>query len=276
MDAMKGNNESDETPEAPAAAGRNAPANAPEKVGLTDTQKLLRDSIMKDQNIVEKVTKCSETAKKYGVKWTGTIDEYLGYIEKDIPLAKLFPNDHKKSIFFDGGDMEISLENKFDPRMFKTILRAYLMGTGYETLTGNADAQGVSEKESFLKNYDITANDIKTKKLSDVLWQIQKKCQTASAPAPASAPASAPKLSLVVGGTTVEIGKHVQIKCPSNTAVIFPLDDAGKPLGSLNNGNQVKLLGESKQFNSKDYVQVEHSGQKMYVQIEYLKANPTK
>lgn len=180
-----------------------------ETIILTETQKWFHESIIKDANLGEKVKKFSESKKQYKSKETGNMDDYLNYIEKDIkdiPLVQLFPNDHKKSIFSGESNMELSLKDTLDPLMFKAVFRAYLMGTGYDALTGTGDVMGLAEKEAFLKNNSITDADIQTKKLSDILPQIQQKRQvavvipmTSTAPvAPTNTPVDTKK-PLVIG-----------------------------------------------------------------------------
>ncbi|MDP2103914.1 MAG: hypothetical protein Q8K26_03265, partial [Candidatus Gracilibacteria bacterium] len=251
-----------------------------------ETQKWFRESISKDTNLGEKVKKFSESKKQYKSKEIGNIDDYLNYIEidvKDVPLVQLFPSDHKKSIFSGEGSMELSLKDNLDPLMFKTVFRAYLMGTGYDTLTGTGDAMGGTEKEAFLKNYNITDTDIQTKKLSDILPQIQQKRQviavipatqnsaTPSAPATVNSPNT--NKSFTIDGKSVEMGKYVQIQSSAKYSAITPVDVVGKALKPLDNDSQVKLVGEIKKINNVDHIEVEYGGQKMYVQVKQLKTN---
>lgn len=288
MDAMKdGGKKAWEAAQSAVATvtGQEAGAVKPgETIILTETQKWFRESISKNIELEGKVKKFSEDKKKYDAKEIGDMDAYLTYIEKDIkdiPLVQLFPNDHKKSIFSGDGSMELSLKDTLDPLMFKTVFRAYLMGTGYDALTGTGDVMGLAEKEAFLKNNSITDADIQTKKLSDILPQIQQKRQvavvtpmTSTAPvAPTNTPVDTKK-PLVIGWKTVEMGKYVQIQSSAKYSGITPVDSTWKTLPILNNGSQVKFVGEIKKINNIDHVEVEYSGKRMYVQVMQLKTNP--
>lgn len=78
------------------------------------------------------------TAK--GSKFPGKLDDYVKFIEtdlKDIPLSKLFPSDHKESIFFDNFASSLPGKSELSSKMLKRVLREYL--TGKSSLTGTGE-----------------------------------------------------------------------------------------------------------------------------------------
>lgn len=138
---------------------------------MSDIQKDLRKKV-EASSIGSDIDKLA-TAKN--PKYPGKLDDYLKFIEtdlKDVPLSKLFPSDHKKSIFFDNFDTDFSVDSKLSGKMLKKVLREYL--TGSSILTGNGDKLGESEKDNFLKQHNLIPADIANKKLSDILELVHK------------------------------------------------------------------------------------------------------
>jgi hypothetical protein len=253
-----------------------------ETTGLTEAQKYLRASVTADKPLVERVNKAAD------IKWnasTAKFDDYINYIEKDLsntPLSKIFPTDHTKSIFHDSVGTELSPSGTMGVKMLKRVMRAYLMGTGYDTLSGTGDTAGKAEKETFLKNMEITEDDIKTKKLSDILTRIQSKRSGGTKSTEIEKENGKPETtkptetlkSHKIGGVDVEVGKNVQV---SQFAVVYgedwkeyvnnnsklPKDTQGKfaiPLDSV-----IKIWDKIQRIGTVDYVEVKYWAETFYI-----------
>lgn len=162
----------------PGATSALKPNDKQPEVETNDTQKQFRERIMKDAPLSTRIDTFAADQKKYKKEQTGKLDDYVTFIEtdlKDVPLSKIFATNHIESVFYDGPETNLPTKNILGNKMLKTVLRAYLMGSNYETLTGSGDTMGKKEQEEFLKNHGISDTDIATKKLSDILPLIQKK-----------------------------------------------------------------------------------------------------
>lgn len=231
------------------------------------------------------------------IKWSKypwKLDDYLKFIEidmKDIPLSKLFPADHKKSIFYPDGEPDFSVDKKLAPVMLKKILREYL--TWSKNLTGTGDKAGEIEKEAFFKQHNLTSADIQNKKLSDILSSVHQArtswtpvatpapvATPVATPAPAPAPAVAPITKHKIGNMDVDVGKSVQTNIATfafgadgkeyiNTTSKLPKDTNGKL--HIPKDGVVKLWANVLKINWVDHVEVEYSGEKVYVLIDQLK-----
>jgi hypothetical protein len=266
---------------APAAGPANAPTN--------DFQKDLRKKV-EASGIGAEVDKL---AANKSLNKPGKLDDYLKFIEvdlKDIPLSKLFPTDHKKSIFFDNFDTEFSVDNKLSGKMLKRVLREYL--TGNQALTGNGDQLGIKEKDAFLALHKITPADIQNKKLSDILESVHKARTGWTSPAPATAPAPAeptttnnnlsPIASTIkIGNADKKPGENVQTSenvivrkedgnYYDNPNTRLPKDPVSQKIMIPKDG-VVKIGDNTQKVNGHDYVAVEYKGEKVYVAITHLK-----
>ncbi len=265
-----------------------------ETTGLTEAQKYFRNSITADKALVERVNKAAD------IKWnvsTAKFDDYINYIEKDIadtPLSKIFPIDHTKSIFHDSVNTELSPDSKMGTKMLKRVMRAYLVGTGYDTLSGTGDTGWKTEKETFLKNMEITEDDIKNKKLSDVLVRIQSKrsggikpteAQKEDAKTNSNKPAETIK-SHKIGNVDVEVGKNVQLDVLTvprgadrellSTSKLKKEKVEGIENFVLPKGSVVTLGDSVLEISSLNYVKVKYAWEEFYVYLNSLKPIPTK
>ncbi len=266
-----------------------------ETTGLTDAKKYLRTSITADKSLVERVNSAAN------IKWntsTAKFDEYINYIEKDIadtPLSKIFPTDHTKSIFHDSINTELSPSSTIWVKIFKRVMRAYLMGTGYDTLSGTGDTAGKAEKEAFLKNMEITEDDIKNKKLSDILSRIQSKRSGGTKPTETKKeddkpvtekPAETLKFHKIAG-VDMEVGKNVQL----NSSVIARNEKweylTGSKVDKLKDAkwvenfgvlaNSIVTLGDASiKIWTYNYIKIKYKGEDIFVQEDALKIIPTK
>ncbi len=258
-----------------------------ETTWLTEAQKYLRSSVTSDTVLKNKVDQLANTK---GTPSPGKLDDYLNYIEKDLsdtPLSKIFPTEHTKSIFHDSANTELTPNTNLWVKMFKRVMRAYLVGTGYDTLSGAWDTQWKSEKEAFLKNMEITEDDIKNKKLSDILTRLQSKRSGGTKPVenPKEDPVKTPDAkkpdvlkSHKIGNIDIDIGKNVQLKEWS-----VPRNEKWEPLINSTiekhaNGSyfipadSVVTLGDSAiKIGALTYIKIKYKGEDMFIHENSLK-----
>lgn len=175
--------------------------------------------------LTERITKFASAQEKAKQSATANLDYYISFIEKDlkdVSLSKLFPTDHKSSIFFDESNSELPTDSKISPKMLKLVLRTYL--TGKDTLTGNGDKIGETEKDVFLRQHNLTPADIANKKLSEILESVHKLRTGSVVVAPAGAQAapvsqqSTPASTVTatptkhkIGTVDIDVGKSVEV-----------------------------------------------------------------
>jgi hypothetical protein len=295
------------TGNAPAPAPAPAPAAGP---ALGPSQQSLREMIMKDATVSNRVNTFAAAQEKAKESSIGKMEDYVAFIEKelkDVSLSKLFPTDHKQSIFFDDGNTLLPTDSKLSAKMLKYVLRSYL--TGNTVLSGSGDKSGETEKEAFLKAHNIDAAALQSKKLSDILesvnnvrkwWSPAAPAPTPAAPAPtpaapaptpaapaptpASGPSAAPSIKHKIANVDVEVGKSVQIFvdqsiggviydekwAPYNDQKsVFLKDSNGKSY--IKNNDVVKLGSRTIKSGTVDCVEVEYAWNLVYIALVHLK-----
>ena len=269
---------------------------------LTEDQKYLREQTLQNTTLSGKIDQLSDLQKKYNKPAIGKIWDYISYIEtslKDMPLAQIFPDDHKESIYYDNGKTPISIPSNLDSRMLKAVLRSYLGGPWIDSVSGTWDTAGVVDKQKFMDTYGITPEDIKTKKIADILSVIHQKRKTnMQSPASSSSQATAPQSSLpsnsppaaasvapaniweklVVGGfeitkrMNVQVDKNAQVYDSqwNNMAASFLKKD---PSGNtyLPKDEVVVVSGNTTKIWQDLYAEIEHTWTTMYIRVQNLK-----
>lgn len=282
-----------------------APAESTDKPSaITEDQKYLRDELLKNTSVIASVDRVSKNAEKKKEPQTGKIDDYIKFIEtdlKDTPLNKLFPEEHKESIFWDTHPTLFSPPSNLNAKILKEVIRAYLGGPDMDQLFGTWNTRGVSEKENFLKTYGITADDIKNKNLSHILTQIHQKrsagaqssptqptswsnqsstSQPESPPAnstPTVTPSAAPA-NFVVDGKNIVSGDQLKMKLKAqvfdeqgNSSQLARLPKDGQGKAYLDQDRVVIVTGKLITANGITLAEATYAWQQIYISPQHLK-----
>lgn len=285
------------------SASPDKPAESSEKPAeVTEDQKYLREQTLQNTALSGKIDQLSDLQKKYNKPAIGKIWDYITYIEtnlKDTPLTQIFPDDHKESIYYDTGKTPISVPPNLDSKMLKAVLRSYLGWSWIDSISGTWDTAGVVDKQKFMDTYGITPEDIKTKKLTDILSVIHQKRKvnaqpSNSPPSQAASPQSSPPSNsppaaasvaptntwekLVVGGLeivkrmNVQIDKNAQVYDAqwNNMAANFLKKD---PSGNtyLPKDEVVVVTSNTIKIWQDLYAEIEHTWTTMYIRVQNLK-----
>ncbi len=241
----------------------------------------LRKKVEANPSLIQDIDKLTNAPSS---KFSWKLDDYLKFIETDlreIPLSKLFPSDHKKTIFFDNFETEFSIGDKLSGKMLKRVLREYL--TGNQVVTWNWDKLGEKEKNDFLTLHKITPADIQSKKLSHIIESVHKARAWSAVPWQVQ---QAPVSSLVptrhrIGSVDIDVGKNVQTnsvaiaygadgKEYTNSQSKLPKDTNGK--FHIPKDGVVKLGANVIKITWIDHLEIEYSGEKVYVSVAQLKS----
>jgi hypothetical protein len=264
---------------------------------LTDDQVYLRDKIMQNASVIESVDRLSQMSKKDKKPEIGTMEDYLEFIEKDlkdVPLNKLFPEDHKESIFYDDFNTPISVPDKLSKKMLKKVLRAYLGGANMAQLSGEWDALGASDKDNFLKTYGITTDDIKNKNFSDILARVHQKRKESNGSATPSTPIPTPQITstpsttppvtpsdviLTFWNKEMKIGDWLRVN--TSQAIVYDAQGGNPALSSLKKdksqkaylelNNALKIAGPIEIIQGVQCVKVTYTNTEMYIPIKSVK-----